>query len=121
MAFVRLDYSGNWHVKHLRSIETAYRRAPFFEHYIHHIEPLFNTKFFLLSEFNLEALHRVLNCLKLKTKITLDTGYMQSLDLPLSSSEKPYFQVFTERHGFIKDLSILDLIFNEGPSALDFI
>ncbi len=121
LCMVKLDNSENWQLKHWRSIETAYRKAPFFEFYAHHFEPLFQKKFSLLAELNLEALHTVIKVLKLKTRISLDMHYSETLELKISDNQLPYFQVFEQRHGFIPELSILDLIFNEGPESLHFL
>jgi len=121
MAEIKLDYSDNWQLKHQRSIESAYRKAPFFEFYYHHFEPLFQEKFYLLSELNLDALHRVLKILNIDTQILINTEQLRTLEIKEPKSIQPYFQVFEERHGFIANLSILDLIFNEGPSVSDFL
>lgn len=124
MALVAIDYRENWHLKHKRAIETVYRRSPFFEHYYHHIEPLFGIKYSLLAELNIEALHRINKALGVKVSIRLDMNYVQG-SLPEKTSNafdnKQYHQVFETRRGFVPNLSIIDLIFNEGPNALDFI
>ncbi len=120
-AEVQLDYSQNWNVKHWRSIETAYRRAPFFEFYAHYFEPLFTKKYFLLAELNLEAIQTILKIAKLKISIELNNEYRETLkplNFKLSSN---YNQVFVEKNGFLPNLSILDLIFNEGPFSKDYI
>lgn len=121
MAEVQIDYSQNWNVKHWRSIETAYRRAPFFEFYAHYFEPLFTKKYFLLAELNLEAIQIVLKIIKLKISIELNTDYKETLEPSNFQSSMDYNQVFIEKNGFLLNLSILDLIFNEGPSSKDFL
>lgn len=120
-AEVQIDYSQNWNVKHWRSIETAYRRAPFFEFYAHYFEPLFIKKFFLLAELNLEAIQIVIRILKLKISVELNTDYKETLKPSNFQSSKDYNQVFIEKNGFLANLSILDLIFNEGPSSNDYL
>ena len=119
MAEIILDYSQNWNVKHWRSMETAYRKAPFYEFYAHYFEPLFTKKYYLLAELSIEALKIVLKILKCETKLILQTELTQTIELNLEKNTDPYFQVFAERHGFLPGLSILDLIFNEGPGAMD--
>lgn len=120
-ADIKLDNSENWQLKHQRSVESAYRKAPFFEFYYYHFEPLFQKKFYLLAELNLDALHRVLKILNAETQILLNTDQQRTLEINEPKVFQPYFQVFEERHGFIANMSILDLIFNEGPSALEFL
>ncbi len=121
MAEVQIDYSQNWNVKHWRSIETAYRRAPFFEFYAHYFKPLFTKKYVLLAELNLEAIQIVIKILKFKISMELNTDYMETLNPLNVESSMDYNQVFIEKNGFLPNLSILDLIFNEGPSSKDFI
>ena len=121
MAEVVLDYNQNWNIKHWRSIETAYRKAPFFEFYAHYFEPLFTYKYYLLSEMNIESLKIILKILKSETKLVLQPDFCKTIDLKLKDNIQPYFQVFGERHGFLPNLSVLDLIFNEGPSAANYI
>lgn len=121
VAEIKLDNSENWQMKHQRSIESAYRKAPFFEYYYHLFEPLFQKKFALLAELNLDALHTVLKIFNADTQILLSMDYQRTLDIKQPTSYCPYFQVFEERHGFMANMSILDLIFNEGPSAPEFL
>lgn len=121
LAEIRLDNSENWQLKHQRSIESAYRKAPFFEFYYHLIEPLFQEKFALLAELNLEALQCVLKILNARTQILLSMEHQRTMEIKQPTSYRPYFQVFEERHGFMANMSILDLIFNEGPSASEFL
>lgn len=121
IAEVQIDYSQNWNVKHWRSIETAYRRAPFFEFYAHNFGPLFTKKYFLLAELNLEVIQIVIKILKFKISMELNTDYKETLKPLNFESSMDYNQVFIERNGFLPNLSILDLIFNEGPSSKDFL
>ncbi|MFM9945411.1 MAG: WbqC family protein [Bacteroidia bacterium] len=120
MAEVQVDYSHNWNVKHWRSIETAYRRAPFFEFYAHYFMPLFTKKYFLLAELNLEALKIIFKILKSEPEIKIQTDFTKTLNLEIVFNPKPYFQVFEEKNGFLHNLSILDLVFNQGPSVMDY-
>jgi hypothetical protein len=78
----------------------------------------------LLAELNIEALHRINKALGVKVSVRLDMNYVPG-SLPENTSNvfdnKQYHQVFETRRGFVPNLSIIDLIFNEGPNALDFI
>lgn len=116
MANIVIDNQQNWKTKHLRSLETAYRRSSFFEHYFPLIEPAFKTKHHLLAEFNLEVMHLVLKCIKMDTKLSLSNDALRSISYQPEQLGKAYYQVFLEKNGFLKNLSILDLLFNMGPS-----
>ena len=121
MCDVQLDYAQPWNIKHWRSIETAYNKAPFFEFYSHYFERLFSQHYFLLAEWNLEAMKCVTKSLKLSVELGLSTEKCQTLNCQFATSHSPYNQVFIEKNGFIANLSVLDLIFNEGPMAKDYL
>ncbi|MEO8774540.1 MAG: WbqC family protein [Gelidibacter sp.] len=119
-----------WQDSHWKSIQSAYRSSPFFEFYEHDLLPLFNEQKTHLMDFNFRCLDAVLECLQhdLNYDLTIEfelntpkkTDYRNLADhrKEIEQSLKPYVQVFDEKHGFIHNLSILDLIFNEGPNAL---
>lgn len=119
-----------WQDLHWKSIQSAYSSSPFFEFYEDDLLPIFKSEATHLMAFNLTCLNAVLECLQHE----LDYDFTQEFELnPISKTDyrylanhrketeqplKPYVQVFDEKHGFIPNLSILDLIFNEGPNAL---
>ncbi|WP_204345027.1 WbqC family protein [Psychroserpens algicola] len=119
----------NWQIQHLKSLESAYRTSPFYEFYIDDLIPLFEMETTSIMEFNLKCISRIFECLQLafsyKTTERFDMNPNAILDARgLASSRKeikqvfkPYAQVFDEKHGFISNLSILDLLFNEGPNT----
>ncbi len=124
---VRISYNEDWQKIHWRSIVTAYRNSPYFEYYADEFQPFFETKTELLFELNM-ALHELIMKL-LKAEInyefteTFTSAYGNNvLDLRREDSDFPeiprYNQVFEERHGFIRNLSILDLLYNAGPDSL---
>jgi hypothetical protein len=118
---VQIDNAQNWRVKHWRSIETAYNKAPFFEFYAHYFYPLFTHKYHLLAEFNLEAIYAIFKALKVKKSLTLNLEPSPVLGPIELKQTANYNQVFIEKNGFISHLSVIDLIFNEGPNAMDFL
>ncbi len=122
-AEVKIDYSQNWTTNHWRSLEAAYRKSAFFEFYAHHFEAMFQKRYHLLAEFNIEALCRILKILKMTSPIALNTTAPFSHQLgPYNESlDTGYNQVFIGKLGFLKNLSVLDLIFNQGPEALDYL
>ena len=131
---VKIDYSENWQKIHLRSITSAYRSAPFFEFYFDEIEPFMIKKYTFLFDFNIEIIEKIKNCIGINTKISFTEKYTLNIsefsDFRDSIHPKPrliktdpffnpveYIQVFKERYGYIPNLSIIDLLFNEGPNT----
>jgi hypothetical protein len=117
---VKIDYSYPWQRVHLHAIISAYAHAPYFEHYRSHIEKLFSTQPAMLYEWNNACSGFAASALRLKWNPAISENYIDrdnSIDLKLPR----YSQVFEERHGFIQDLSILDLLFCCGPSSADIL
>jgi hypothetical protein len=135
---VKIDHQQKWLMNHWRSITSAYGKSPFFEFYKDPFESLFQKKYDYLVDFNWDILTICLKILKLRTKLTLSEFYIEPegqnqnlenwrskihpkkeavwyshFDLPA------YTQVFG--NAFVKNLSILDLIFCEGPNALNYL
>src|SRR5690606_17345488 len=119
-----------WQDIHWKSIQSAYSSSPFFEFFEDDLKSLFIGLQENLMEFNFKSLQFVLESLQLDinfTEITefnlsyknlTDYRYLVESRKEVSQPFKPYVQVFDDKHGFIPNLSILDLIFNEGPAAL---
>jgi hypothetical protein len=126
MGALLIDYASGWQAQHWRSFSSAYGRAPFFEHYSHGIRELLHTRYELLVDFNLATIRWVLAALRLPVRIGQTDTYMAAYpdaaaDLRRAASgttppfrEVYYAQVFEHRHGYLPDLSILDLLMNEG-------
>ncbi len=117
-----------WQQIHRRCLESAYRNAPFFEHYYPAIEPIFKTRFEWLVELNEAALKAIFNMLKIDKQIQYSTDFERTVSddfrtvfnakARLETMSLPaYYQVFETKFPFAPDLSILDLIFNEGPES----
>ena len=130
---VRIENSFNWQKQHWKSLETAYRTSPFFEFYEDEFRPLYEEKFDLLMEFNYRCTELALECLQLEPEITKTEEFFREPKemingrfLVNAKNEdppqiKPYSQVFQEKFGFLNDLSIVDLIFNLGPAAAQYL
>lgn len=125
---VKIANDDNWQSQHLKSLESAYRMSPFYEYYIDDLISLFEKKFDFILDFNLNIFEILLDCLQLSITISETTSYKKIVadkkDARLLVNRKTkvgsfskYTQVFTEKHGFISNLSILDLLFNEGPNS----
>lgn len=130
---VRIDYRNNWQQTHLRSIQTAYRSSPFYEFYEDDLLPLFQKKYTYLLDFNLTAHHLLMECLQLdilsnkttefelKPKLITDCRFLIDAKKECPANFRPYYQIFETNNGFLKNLSVLDLLSMEGPNALSFL
>ncbi|WJJ97667.1 WbqC family protein [Algibacter luteus] len=130
---VKIYNQDNWQSLHWKSILSAYRTSPFFEYYEDELQPLFMKNAGFILDHNLHCLETICDCLQLELNFfktdtfekTLKdkTDYRQLVNAkkePNYNFEK-YTQVFSAKHGFIPNLSILDLLFNEGPNALNYL
>jgi hypothetical protein len=134
---VEISYDNNWQKVHWKSLEAAYRRSPYFEFYEEDFRPFYELKKWkYLIDFNQEAQELIFSLLDIKPIINYTDKYHSSIDgytdfremSPKSKSGNdffdktvPYSQTFQEKHGFIDNLSILDLLFNEGNNALSYL
>jgi len=133
---IRIDNSRAWRRLHMKGIESAYRSAPFYEFYVDSLLPHYHKKYNFLLDFNIELHSVLLQQLNIKATITLtdnyviDTGrqaadYRELLHPKKNVAEDPFFftvpyrQVFMEKFGFITNLSVIDLLFNMGPEAVE--
>lgn len=131
---IKIETDFDWQKQHLKSLEAAYRNSPFFEFFEDDIRPIFEKKPNFLLDLNFETLAIVTKCLRMKLEYTTTTEYFHEVDPNLTrdfrflvdgkkdiSSFESYTQVFDDKHGFINNLSILDLLFNEGKYATDYL
>ena len=114
---IKISDHNNWRHLHWQALASAYGSSPFFEYYADDIAPFFEKKWDFLFEYNLEITHKMCELLDIRTEIRLTDEY-QGCSFNQHNDSKPYYQVFQSRHGFIPDLSILDLLFNMGPEAI---
>ncbi|WP_299112794.1 WbqC family protein [uncultured Winogradskyella sp.] len=125
---VKIANEDHWQLQHLKSLQSAYSMSPFFEFYIDDLMPLFEKRFDYILDFNLKCFDILLDCLQIEITTQQTITYEKSpnniTDFRLLTKRnqviepfKPYVQVFSEKHGFISNLSILDLLFNEGPNS----
>ena len=125
---IEISYKESWQQIHLRCLESAYRKSAYFDYYFPYFEKIYKQKFNTLIELNDFCLKTILKILKSKKeysyttdfeKITNEDDYRISLSKGTNKIEiKPYYQVFADRHGFTPNLSIIDLLFNEGPNSI---
>lgn len=129
---IEISYVEDWQKLHWKSIKTAYQSTPYFEFYEDKLKTIYEEKVDSLMEFNLKALGIILAILKSEKPRELTKEYFRNPDAEdfrekfsaKSESEydmAEYYQSFSDKNGFIKDLSILDLICNIGPETLTYI
>lgn len=133
---IRISDHGNWRHLHWNAIESAYNHTPYFEYYKDDFRPFYEKKYEFLADFNEELCRLVCSLIDMQPTVERTTEYR-----PLPSQDEddfrerihpkkdfrledpaffpqPYYQVFQERHGFLPNLSIIDLLFNMGPESL---
>lgn len=125
---VRIDYGHNWQKIHWQSLTSCYRNSPYFEFYEARFEPFYAERFDKLFEFNKQLMELIAELLRVDLPVAYTTSYQKQPDdaedfrsrfLPaqINDSGIHYRQVFQEKTGFLPDLSIVDLLFSEGPHA----
>ena len=129
-----VSYHEPWNIRHWRAIASAYNAAPFFLYYKDELEEILMHQYEHLLQLNEALLYYLLK----KLKITCQLEYTQSfikeaasyIDLRENLTAKkddpsitypPYSQVFESRHGFLPNLSVIDLLFNLGPEAKSYL
>jgi hypothetical protein len=129
---VKISYDFMWQRLHWQSLQACYRRSAYFEFYEDDFAPFYEKQITYLFDYNQELLNLLLRLTKIKTELKYtDEYHAEYPDLhdfrfsihPKKESEvqqKPYFQVFEGRHGFTKNLSIIDLLFNQGPQTINY-
>ncbi|MFA5620864.1 MAG: WbqC family protein [Weeksellaceae bacterium] len=129
MKDIKVSDSSGWRKEHLKSLISAYKSAPFFEFYEDDLMPILENQDQFLLDINFKTIAFIDRHLKLDLKFNTTQAYNE---IPKhqdfrnhfnAKSETPqvtfpeYMQVFGEKFAFMPDLSILDLLFNEGPKA----
>lgn len=131
---VKISNDFNWQRLHWKSFESCYRNSAYFEFYEDEFSHFYHTRFESLFDFNLQLLEWLLKQLKKEAAIGFTSEYIKEIDPALDyrtklhfkhaideSDFKPYFQVFDDRGGFKPNLSIVDLLFNQGPQTKSYL
>lgn len=138
---MRIDWKTDWLTRHERAIISAYRTSPYFEYYQDELFAILDSRPELMLDFNT----RILKFFLRKTGIPADIRFTSEWEavtieghkvtdlreaihpkrpnsiLKDLGVEKPYWQVFSPKYGFIPGLSIMDLLFNEGPDSICYL
>jgi hypothetical protein len=130
MQDIEISYDENWQTVHWKTIESCYRRSPYFEYYADEIKRLFEKKHHFLIDYNVQCLQTINQLLHVKKELVLTEKYQktpsdtyidarnifdENKDIHLPS----YIQVFQDRIGFKSNLSILDMLFCDGKTLIE--
>ncbi|OQX98921.1 MAG: hypothetical protein B6I24_04010 [Bacteroidetes bacterium 4572_128] len=134
---VKISYETNWQKQHYKSIKSAYGRSPFYEYFIDEIKIFYFKKYKFLLDFNTEFQNLIIENLEIENNFSFTKNYISKYQFDildfrgkispkkkLADNEflmKNYIQVFENKFGFKSNLSIIDLLFNEGPNAISFL
>jgi hypothetical protein len=131
---IKIENDFDWQKQHFKSLEAAYRSSPFFEYFEDDIRPIFEKEHVFLMDLNFEIFDFLSKSMRMKFNYTKTKEYFHEVDSlsfldfrVLANGKKDtsifenYKQVFDDKYGFINNLSVLDLLFNEGKFALDYL
>ena len=142
MRDVRISDHGNWRHIHWNALCSAYGESPFFDYYQDDFRPFFERKWTFLFDFNMEIILKMVELLDIRPKISLTTAFLSDASMAENAIEnsliddfrdvirpkhpgldsdfmsRPYYQVYQQKYGFQPNMSILDLLFNEGNEAI---
>ena len=109
MRDIRISDHGNWRHLHWNALKSSYGRTPFFEFYSDEIAPFYEKKYEFLIDFNHVLQEKMCELIDITS-------------LPAKGGRQmPYYQLFSDRHGFMADLSFVDLLFNMGPESIFYL
>lgn len=134
MKDVRISDHGEWRHLHWNALMSAYGESPFFEYYQDDIRPFYEKRWEFLFDFNMEIVQKICELIDIRPYITLSSEYMpvnendfRDIIRPKHPGEDPefepkrYYQVYQNKFGFMPNMSILDLLFNEGNESVFYL
>lgn len=132
MKDTEISYREDWLKIHWKSIKNVYQGSPYFEYYEDRFEVLYQKKEKFLLDFNLKSIDIIQKILKTEKAQSLNKEYIKNpseINFREKFSTKTdsefkmdeYYQIFTDKYGFLKDLSIIDLICNKGPESVTYL
>lgn len=131
---IRISDHGNWRHLHWNALVSAYGESPFFEYYQDDIRPFFTQRWEYLLDFNETIRAKMCELIDIEPSVDYTTTFSDTAGSdfriainPKHPAEdpdftaKPYYQVYRQKHGFLPNLSILDLLFNMGPESIFYL
>ena len=133
---IRISDHGNWRHLHWNALQSAYGESPFLDYYQDDIRPFFEKRWTYLFDFNEEIRQKMCELIDIQPEVGYTKAYANQGDSPHDLREgirpkhpepdadfvpKPYYQVYQQKHGFLANLSILDLLFNMGPESIFYL
>jgi hypothetical protein len=131
---IRISDHGNWRHLHWNALQSAYGDSPFFEYYQDDIHPFLEQRWEYLLDFNEAIRQKMCELLDIQPEVSYSEKFeLSAINPPKDFREairpkhpqtdpdfvpKPYYQVYQQRHGFLPNLSVLDLLFNMGPESI---
>ncbi|MBQ9650261.1 MAG: WbqC family protein [Prevotella sp.] len=132
---IRISDHGNWRHLHWNALQSAYGESPFFDYYQDDIRPFFELRWDYLLDFNEAIMAKMCELLDIHPQVDFTEEYVHEPITPsyrmairpknpeadADFEPKPYYQVYQQKHGFLPNLSILDLLFNMGPESIFYL
>jgi len=139
---LRISDHGNWRHLHWQAITSAYGDSPFLEYYEDDLRPFFfEHQWEYLFDFNWDICHKICELIDISPRLSKTDRYIKNADSidgkpfadfreaispkhPTPDPDflpRPYYQVFAQRHGFLPNLSILDLLLNMGAESVFYL
>ena len=131
MKDIRISDHGNWRHLHWNALQSAYGESPFFEYYQDDILPFFTQRWDYLFDFNEAIRQKMSELIDISPQVSLTESFQPKADHDFREAinpkhpapdadfeSRPYYQVYQQKHGFLSNLSILDLLMNTGPESI---
>ena len=131
MMTIRISDHGNWRHLHWNALQSAYGESPFFEYYEDDLRPFFQPDWEYLFDYNEAIRQKMCELLDIQPRVRFTDDYVREAEgdyreiiRPKNAGPdadfqpRPYYQVYASKHGFLPNLSILDLLMNMGPESI---
>ena len=128
---VRISDHGDWRRVHWNALRSAYGESPFFEYYEDDLRPIFERHWTFLFDFNEEIRQKMCELIDIQPQVYYTDNYIKEASgdyrdaiqpkHPMPDADfkpLPYYQVYRQKHGFLPNLSVLDLLLNMGPESV---